>query len=132
MDQTTLAASLYMIGDSFSASSQNSWITAAYFMTSTSFQLIYGRLSDIWGRKIVLLSGLAIFFIGSLTSSLASNVTQLIGFRALTGVGGGCLMTVSNMILGDIVPLRSRGKYHGIWGAFIAVAHGSVDIQQQQ
>lgn len=77
-------------------------------------QLLYGRLSDIWSRKVILLIGLAIFFIGSLASSLANTVTQLIVFRALTGIGGGGLMTVAQLIVSDVVPLRERGKYQGI------------------
>lgn len=91
--------------------------------TSTCFQLVYGKLSDIWSRKVVLFAGLAIFFIGSLASSLAQNATQLIVFRALTGVGGGGLMTLAQMIVSDVVPLRERGKYQGILGAFVALAY---------
>lgn len=82
--------------------------------TSTVGQLLYGRLSDIWSRKVVLLTGLAIFFIGSLASSLAQSVLQLTVFRAFTGIGGGGLMTVAQLIVSDVVPLRERGKYQGI------------------
>lgn len=84
------------------------------FRTSTVGQLLYGRLSDIWSRKVILLIGLAIFFIGSLASSLAQSVTQLIIFRCFTGIGGGGLMTVAQLIVSDVVPLRERGKYQGI------------------
>lgn len=75
---------------------------------------MYGRLSDIWSRKIILLLGLAIFFVGSLASSLAQSVLQLTIFRAFTGIGGGGLMTVAQLIVSDVVPLRERGKYQGI------------------
>ncbi|KAJ5754780.1 hypothetical protein N7533_004323 [Penicillium manginii] len=124
MDQTTLAASLSIIGNSLVASDQTSWISGGYFVTSTCFQLLYGKLSDIWSRKIILFIGLGIFFIGSLAASLAQNVTQLIVFRALTGVGGGGLMTVAQMIVSDVVPLQERGKYQGILGAVVAIANG--------
>ncbi|KAJ5397758.1 hypothetical protein N7509_005871 [Penicillium cosmopolitanum] len=124
MDQTTLAASLSIIGNSLGASDQTSWISGGYFVTSTCFQLLYGKLSDIWSRKIVLFVGLGIFFIGSLAASLAQNVTQLVVFRALTGVGGGGLMTVAQMIVSDVVPLQERGKYQGILGAVVAIANG--------
>ncbi len=77
-------------------------------------QLLYGRLSDIWSRKVILLAGIAIFFIGSLASSLANTVPQLIMFRALTGIGSRGLMTVAQLIVSDVVPLRERGKYQGI------------------
>jgi hypothetical protein len=76
--------------------------------TSTSFQLLYGRLSDIFSRKTVLLSCIFIFFIGSLAASLAQTATQLIAFRALTGVGGGGLMTLAQTIVSDVVTLRER------------------------
>ncbi|KAL4976068.1 major facilitator superfamily domain-containing protein [Aspergillus desertorum] len=124
MDQTTLAASLSIIGNALHASDNVAWISGGYFVTSTCFQLLYGRLSDIWSRKSVLFVGLAIFFIGSLASSLAQSGTQLIIFRALTGVGGGGLMTVAQMIVSDVVPLRERGKYQGILGAVVAIANG--------
>ncbi|BDD56042.1 hypothetical protein MAP00_001524 [Monascus purpureus] len=124
MDQTTLAASLSVIGNALGASDQASWIASGYFVTSTCFQLLYGRLSDIWSRKLVLFVGLGIFFIGSLAASLAQTVTQLIIFRAFTGVGGGGLMTVAQMIVSDVVPLRQRGKYQGILGAVVAISNG--------
>jgi hypothetical protein len=76
--------------------------------TSTSFQLVYGRLSDIFSRKTVLLSCIFIFFIGSLAASLAQTATQIIAFRALTGVGGGGLMTLAQTIVSDVVTLRER------------------------
>ncbi|GFG21734.1 uncharacterized MFS-type transporter C1399.02 [Aspergillus udagawae] len=124
MDQTTLAASLSIVGSALNASDQTSWISGAYFVTSTCFQLLYGRLSDIWSRKYVLFAGLAIFFFGSLAASLAQTATQLIIFRAFTGIGGGGLMTVAQMIVSDVVPLRERGKYQGILGAVVALANG--------
>ncbi|PHH67723.1 hypothetical protein CDD80_570 [Ophiocordyceps camponoti-rufipedis] len=124
MDQTTLAASLYIIGSSLGSTDQVSWIASGYFITSTVGQLLYGRLSDIWSRKVVLLVGLAIFFVGSLASSLAQSVLQLTIFRAFTGIGGGGLMTVAQLIVSDVVPLRERGKYQGILGAVVAIANG--------
>jgi MFS family permease len=131
IDQTTLAVSLYIIGDALGSTAQVSWIASGYFMygfhrpvqileltgsprTSTVGQLLYGRLSDIWSRKVILLIGLAIFFLGSLASSLAQSVLQLTIFRAFTGIGGGGLMTVAQLIVSDVVPLRERGKYQGI------------------
>ncbi|KAI8957048.1 MFS general substrate transporter [Daldinia sp. FL1419] len=124
MDQTTLAASLYIIADALKSTNQASWIASGYFITSTVGQLLYGRLSDIWSRKVILLIGLAIFFFGSLASSLSQTVTQLIVFRCFTGIGGGGLMTVAQLIVSDVVPLRERGKYQGILGAVVALANG--------
>ncbi|KAL1988615.1 hypothetical protein VTN96DRAFT_9010 [Rasamsonia emersonii] len=124
MDQTTLAASLSIISNALQATDQAAWIAGGYFVTSTSFQLLYGRLSDIWSRKVILFIGLGIFFVGSLASSLANTATQLIVFRAFTGVGGGGLMNVAQMIVSDVVPLRERGKYQGILGSVVALANG--------
>ncbi|KAK2812229.1 hypothetical protein FQN50_001587 [Emmonsiellopsis sp. PD_5] len=95
-----------------------------YVPKRTIITLLYGRISDIWSRKVILFIGLAIFFIGSLAASLAQSATQLIIFRAFTGVGGGGLMTVAQMIVSDVVPLRERGKYQGILGSVVAIAHG--------
>ncbi|OAL43129.1 MFS general substrate transporter [Pyrenochaeta sp. DS3sAY3a] len=124
MDQTMLAASLTIICKDLKASTESAWIAGGYFLTSTAFQLLYGRLSDIWSRKVLLVIGIGIFFFGSLASSLAKTAIQLIVFRAITGVGGGGVMTVAQMIVSDIVPLRERGKYQGILGSVVAVAHG--------
>lgn len=124
IDQTTLATSLYIIGNALGSTAQVSWIASGYFITSTVGQLLYGRLSDIWSRKVILLTGLAIFFIGSLASSLSQSVLQLTVFRAFTGIGGGGLMTVAQLIVSDVVPLRERGKYQGILGAVVALANG--------
>ena len=73
---------------------------------------------------MILFVGLGIFFIGSLASSVSQTAAQLIVFRAFTGVGGGGLMTVAQMIVSDVVPLRERGKYQGILGAVVALANG--------
>ncbi|KAI4682232.1 uncharacterized protein J4E88_005122 [Alternaria novae-zelandiae] len=124
MDQTTLAASLTIVSKDLNASNESAWIAGAYFLTSTSFQLLYGRLSDIWSRKVLLVIGIGIFFLGSLAASLAQSALQLIVFRAFMGVGGGGLMTVAQMIVSDIVPLRERGKYQGILGSVVALANG--------
>ena len=82
------------------------------------------RLPSAVGRKQCLLTGLAIFFLGSLAASLAPNVISLIIFRAFCGIGGGGLMSIAQIIVGDVVPLRERGKYQGILGAVVAVANG--------
>ncbi|KAF2165013.1 hypothetical protein M409DRAFT_67678 [Zasmidium cellare ATCC 36951] len=123
IDQTTLAASLTIVSNALNAGDEQAWIASAYFVTSTCFQLLYGMLSDVLARKFVLLIGLGIFFIGSLGASLSQTSIQLIVFRALTGVAGGGLVTVAQMIVSDIVPLRERGKYQGILGAVVALAH---------
>lgn len=82
--------------------------------TSTAFQLLYGRFSDIVSRKVVVLIGLPIFFVASLAASLAQTSIQLIIFRAFAGIGGGGLLSLAQIIVSDVVSLRDRGKYQGI------------------
>ena len=119
-----MAVALNAIASSLGAGSQSSWIASAYFLTSTSFQLLYGRFSDICGRKVILMIGLFVFFVFTLGSSLSQTITQLIVFRALTGMGGGGLMSLCQVIVSDVVSLRERGKYQGILGAVVAIANG--------
>ncbi|KAJ3943021.1 uncharacterized protein N0V96_007254 [Colletotrichum fioriniae] len=128
MDQTTLAASLSIVGNYLHAGQQLSWLANGYFITSTVGQLLYGRLSDIWSRKVILMVGLAIFGLGSLASSLAQTATQLIIFRCFTGLGGGGLMTVAQMIVSDVVPLRERGKYQGILASILLALAGTTSL----
>ncbi|KAH7094597.1 MFS general substrate transporter [Paraphoma chrysanthemicola] len=123
LDQTSLATAHVVVGRALNARDNATWITGAYFVTSTGFQLLYGRLSDVVSRKVLLLCCIAIFFIGSLASSLADTAMQLIIFRAVTGIGGGGLVTGSQMVVSDVVPLRDRGKYQGILASAMAVAN---------
>ncbi|KAK0548800.1 hypothetical protein OC845_003419 [Tilletia horrida] len=124
LDQTILATALTTIGQDLRAGSQITWVSNAFFLTSTSFQLLYGKVSDIVGRKVCLLFCLAVFFIGSLASSLAQDVIQLSIFRAISGIGGGGLITLSQVIISDVVSLRERGRYQGIMGSIIAISNG--------
>lgn len=98
MDQTTLAASLTIVTKDLNASSESAWIAGAYFLTSTSFQLLYGRLSDVWSRKVLLIAGVFIFFFGSLAASFARTAIQLIVFRAFIGVGGGYVPALAQLM----------------------------------
>lgn len=86
--------------------------------------MLYGRVSDIWSRKSVLLALITIFFLGNLASSLAQSFTQLLIFRAIVGIGGGGIGTVGQIIVSDVVSLRQRGKYQGILGSSVALANG--------
>ncbi|PWN43280.1 MFS general substrate transporter [Ceraceosorus guamensis] len=124
LDQSTLAVAIPIISTELGSGTQSAWISSAYFLTSTSFQLLYGRISDICGRKNCLLGCVVIFFFGSLASSLARTTTQLAIFRAFTGIGGGGLITLSQVVISDVVSLRQRGTYQGILGAVVAVFNG--------
>ncbi|POW14096.1 hypothetical protein PSTT_03167 [Puccinia striiformis] len=123
LDYTSLAIALPAVAKDLNAGSTSSWIASAYYVTSSSCQLLYSHLSDVWSRKVVLLALLVIFFLGSLASSLATSAQQLIIFRAITGIGGGGLMTVAQVIVSDVVSLRQRGKYQGILVNSLSIIH---------
>ena len=112
-DQTIIVSSYGKIGSDLNALSQTSWIATAYFLTLTSFQPLYGKLSDIFGRKQCLLFAYIIFGLGCLFCGLAQNMTQLIIARAVAGVGGGGMTTVVSILLSDVVSLRERGTWQG-------------------
>lgn len=112
-DQTIIVSSYGKIGSELNALNNTSWIATAYFLTLTSFQPLYGKLSDIFGRKSCLLFGYLIFGIGCLFCGLAQDMNQLIAARAFSGIGGGGMTTVVSILLSDAVPLRERGKWQG-------------------
>ncbi|KAF9455982.1 major facilitator superfamily domain-containing protein [Collybia nuda] len=113
MDQTMVVTVYASIGSELEQLHRTSWISTAYMLTVTSFQPIYGKLSDIFGRKNCLLFAYAIFAFGSLCCGLSRNMTGLILSRAFTGVGGGGITTIASIVLSDVVPLRSRGTWQG-------------------
>lgn len=94
-----------------------SWVVTAYLLASTAATPLWGKLGDQYGRKRLFQAAIVIFLIGSALCGLAQNMPQLIGFRALQGLGGGGLMVLSMAIVGDLVPPRERGKYQGLFGA---------------
>ncbi|GAB1198834.1 hypothetical protein APSETT444_008164 [Aspergillus pseudonomiae] len=112
-DQTIIMASYGQIGSDLHALNLTSWIATSYFLTLTSFQPLYGKLSDIFGRKACLLWAYAIFGTGCLFCGLAQNIHQLIAARVFQGIGGGGMTTVVSILLSDIVPLRDRGVWQG-------------------
>lgn len=124
LDQTTLAVSAPIIGSDLNAGTRTSFIQDGYFITATAFQLIYGRVSDFCGRKPLLLCLTVVFFIGSLGSSLSPDVISLSIFRAITGIAGGGVITISQVIISDVVSLRERGKYQGVLGTVIMLGNG--------
>ncbi|KAI7343838.1 hypothetical protein D0862_14046 [Hortaea werneckii] len=112
-DQTIIVSSYGKIGSELEALNQTSWIATAYFLTLTSFQPLYGKLSDIFGRKACALFAYTIFGLGCLACGLSRDMTQLIAARAFAGIGGGGMTTVVSILLSDVVPLRERGKWQG-------------------
>jgi len=118
LDQTIVATAIRTIGDSLHGLSLQAWVTTAYLITSTIATPLYGKLSDIYGRKPFYLLAIVLFLIGSLLSGTAHSMYQLAAYRGMQGLGAGGLMSLAFTILGDLVPPRERARYQGM---FLAV-----------
>ncbi|WP_199429265.1 MFS transporter [Qaidamihabitans albus] len=118
LDQTIVGTSIRTIADDLNGLSLQAWITTAYLITATIATPIYGKLSDIYGRKPFYLAAITIFVAGSVAATFAQSMYELAAFRAVQGLGAGGLMSLALTILGDIVPPRRRAKYQGF---FLAV-----------
>jgi EmrB/QacA subfamily drug resistance transporter len=122
LDQTIVATALPTIVGDLGGLEHISWVVTAYLLASTVVGPIYGKLGDLYGRKIVLQAAIVIFLIGSALCGLSQNMAELIAFRALQGLGGGGLIVVTIAVIGDIIPPRERGKYQGFFGAVFGVS----------
>jgi EmrB/QacA subfamily drug resistance transporter len=122
LDQTIVATALPTIVGDLGGLNHLAWVVTAYLLTSTISVPLYGKISDLLGRKIVFQSAIVIFVAGSILAGLSQNMLELVLFRALQGVGGGGLMAMAQAIIGDIVSPRQRGKYQGYLGAVFAFA----------
>ncbi|HEX5114097.1 MAG TPA: MFS transporter [Pseudonocardiaceae bacterium] len=118
LDQTIVSTSIPRIANDLHGLSVQAWVTTAYLITSTITTPLYGKLSDIYGRKPFYLAAISIFIVGSAASSFATSMYELAAFRAFQGLGAGGLMSLAFTILGDIVSPRERAKYQGY---FLAV-----------
>src|ERR671921_986580 len=118
LDQTIVASAIRTIGDDLHGLSVQAWVTTAYLITATISTPLYGKLSDLYGRKPYFLTAISIFVIGSAACSFATSMYMLAGFRALQGLGAGGLFSLALAIIGDIVPPRERARYQGY---FLAV-----------
>ncbi len=122
LDQTIIATALGKIVEEFNAFDALSWIVTAYLLTTTITVPIAGKLSDIFGRRTILLIGVAIFGVGSLMSGLSGNVEQLIAWRAFQGIGGGIITANAFTIIGDLFAARERGRWQGLFGAVFGLS----------
>ncbi|KAF9255596.1 MFS general substrate transporter [Marasmius fiardii PR-910] len=114
MDGTFIVASYASIGNELKQLQKTSWVATSYMLTVTACQPFYGKLSDIFGRKSCLLCAYCIFGIGCFFCGISQTMDQLILSRALAGIGGGGMPTVTTIIMSDVVPLRSRGAWQGV------------------
>jgi EmrB/QacA subfamily drug resistance transporter len=122
LDQTIVSNALPTIVGELGGLNKLSWVVTAYLLTSTISQPIYGKLGDLYGRKRLFQFAIVIFLIGSALCGISQNMTQLIGFRGVQGLGAGGLMVGALSIIGDIVPPRERGRYQGYMGGVFALA----------
>ncbi|MGX1489970.1 DHA2 family efflux MFS transporter permease subunit [Streptomyces tendae] len=117
LDQTIVSTALPTIVSDLGGLEHLSWVVTAYLLASTAATPLWGKLGDQYGRKRLYQIAIVIFLIGSALCGMAQDMTQLIAFRALQGLGGGGLIVLSMAIVGDIVPPRERGRYQGLFGA---------------
>ena len=122
LDQTIVATALPTIVGDLGGLSHISWVVTAYLLAQTAVTPLYGKLGDMYGRKIVLQAGLIVFLIGSALCGQSQSLDELIAFRALQGLGGGGLMVSAQAAIGDVVPPRERGRYTGLFGAVFGLA----------
>ena len=122
LDSTIVATALPTIVGELGGLAHLSWVVTAYLLAQTVATPLYGKLGDLYGRKIVLQSGIVLFLLGSALCGLSRNMTELILFRGLQGLGGGGLVVTTQAAVGDLVSPRERGRYQGIFGAGFGVA----------
>src|SRR5436190_15357814 len=122
LDQTIVATALPTIVGDLGGLNHLSWVVTAYLLTSTASTPLYGKISDLYGRKKVFQAAIIIFLVGSALSGLSQNIGELIAFRAIQGLGAGGLLTLALTIIADIVSPRERGRYQGYFGATFALA----------
>ncbi|CCH44521.1 Vacuolar basic amino acid transporter 1 [Wickerhamomyces ciferrii] len=123
LDGTIVSTTMSNIASDFGQSNLVSWIAVSYLLTSTAFQPLYGKTSDILGRKTLLLIGQALFGIGIFLSGISTNVETLSLSRALSGIGGSGIFTLSSIVISDVVPLTQRSMY---------AAYGTVIVNTSQ
>ncbi|MEV1292181.1 MDR family MFS transporter [Pseudonocardia sp. NPDC049635] len=122
VDQTAVASALPTIAGELGGLDQVAWVVATYLLTQTVSTPLYGRLSDMYGRRRLYLFAITIFVFGSAGAALAVDLPQLIAARAVQGAGAGGLISLAQVVLGDLIPPRERGRYSGWLGGVFAVA----------
>jgi EmrB/QacA subfamily drug resistance transporter len=122
LDQMIVSTAIRTIGDDLNGLSVQAWVTTGFLITSTIATPLYGKLSDIYGRKPLFLFAIATFIVGSALCGLATSMYMLAAFRALQGIGAGGLMSMALAIIGDIIPPRERARYQGYFMAVFATS----------
>ncbi|MFV8315438.1 MDR family MFS transporter [Mycobacterium sp. 23] len=121
LDQTIVATALPTIVADLGDAGRQSWVVTSYLLASTIVTALVGKLGDLYGRKRVFEVAVLFFVAGSVLCGLAQSMTMLVGSRALQGIGGGAITVTASALIGEVVPLRERGRYQGILGAVFGV-----------
>jgi len=122
LDQSIVGTALPTIVSQLGGIDRLSWVVTAYLLTSTAATPLWGKISDLYGRRVIFQTAIVVFLVGSALAGLSQNMGELIGFRALQGIGGGGLMSLAFAIIGDVIPPRERGRYMGLMGAVFGLA----------
>ena len=122
LDQTIVSTAMPRIIADLEGFDRFTWVTTAYLLASTTVLPIVGKLSDSYGRKWFLISGTVIFLGGSVLAGLSQDMTQLIIFRGIQGIGGGTMMAIAFIAVADLFPAGERGKYQGMLGSVFALS----------
>jgi EmrB/QacA subfamily drug resistance transporter len=122
LDQTIVSTALPTIVGDLGGLNHLSWVVTSYLLASTISTPLYGKVGDLYGRKPLFQFAIVVFVVGSMLAGTSQNMAELIGFRALQGLGAGGLMVSAQAIIGDVVPPRERGKYQGMMGGIFALS----------
>ena len=122
LDQSIVGTALPRIVSELGGLDKLAWVVTGYLLTATAATPLWGKISDLYGRRPIFQAAIVIFLVGSALCGLSQNLPELIAFRALQGIGGGGLMAIALSIIGDIIPPRERGRYQGYFGAVFGVS----------
>ncbi|HZD02431.1 MAG TPA: MDR family MFS transporter [Actinomycetes bacterium] len=122
LDQGIVGTALPRIVSELGGLDRLSWVVTAYLLTSTASTPLWGKISDLYGRRLIFQVAIGVFLLGSALSGLSQTMTELIGFRALQGIGGGGLFAIALSIIGDVIAPRERGRYQGYFGAVFGIS----------
>jgi EmrB/QacA subfamily drug resistance transporter len=121
LDQTIVATALPTIVADLGGAGHQSWVVTSYLLASTIITALVGRLGDLFGRKLIFQAAVTFFVIGSVLCGLSQSMAMLVGARALQGIGGGAITVTATALIGEVIPLRDRGRYQGALGAVFGV-----------
>jgi len=122
LDQSIVGTALPQIVSEFNSLDKLSWVVTAYLLTSTASTPLWGKISDLYGRRPLFIAAIVTFLAGSVLAAMSQNIEMLIGFRAVQGLGAGGLMSLAFATIGDVIPPRERGKYMGYFGAVFGLS----------